>query len=119
MSLANAEAFVTLIRERLGRHPVLYGGRHLREACAGVERSVLADCPLWYARFAPEPKGVPPLWPRWTLWQYTDGASGPEPHEVDGIGPATATFQRNGSRVFRALAVLNAAPTSPPKSRDP
>ncbi len=87
MALVEAEAFVTLVRRRIGRLPVLYGGRRLREACAGVERSVLAKCPLWYARFAPEPKGVPPLWPRWTLWQYTDGASGPAPHEVDGVGP--------------------------------
>ena len=87
MGLAEAEAFVALVRERTGRLPALYGGRHLREACAGVTRSILSGCPLWYARFAPEPKGVPPLWPAWTLWQYTDGASGPEPHEVDGVGP--------------------------------
>ncbi|MDR4308398.1 glycoside hydrolase family 25 protein [Chelatococcus sambhunathii] len=87
MPLAEAEEFVTLIEARLGRPPVIYGGRHLRERLVGVERSALSRCPLWYARFAPEPKGVPPLWDRWTFWQYTDGASGPEPHEVAGIGP--------------------------------
>ncbi|WP_020179978.1 glycoside hydrolase family 25 protein [Methylopila sp. M107] len=87
MTLSEAEAFVALVRDRTGRLPAIYGGRHLREACAGVARSILSDCPLWYARVAPEPKGIPDLWPRWTLWQYTDGASGPEPHAVDGIGP--------------------------------
>lgn len=86
MGREDAEAFVLLMRAATGRLPVLYGGRHLRETMAGVERSILADCPLWYARFAPEPKGVPALWERWTLWQYTDGASGPEPHAVDGVG---------------------------------
>jgi len=29
---------------------------------------------------------VPPNWPTWTMWQYTDGGLGPEPHTVDGIG---------------------------------
>lgn len=87
MDLAGAERFVAMVRERTGRAPVLYGGRHLRETLSGVEASPLGRCPLWYARFAPEPKGVPPLWENWTFWQYTDGASGPEPHGVDGIGP--------------------------------
>ena len=29
---------------------------------------------------------VPPAWTTWTMWQYTDGAIGPEPHSVEGIG---------------------------------
>ena len=29
---------------------------------------------------------VPPNWPTWTMWQYTDGGIGPEPHPVNGIG---------------------------------
>jgi GH25 family lysozyme M1 (1,4-beta-N-acetylmuramidase) len=28
----------------------------------------------------------PTAWSTWTMWQYTDGAIGPEPHVVDGIG---------------------------------
>lgn len=87
MSLAQAEAFVALVAARLGRRPVLYGGRMLRETLQGVERSPLSRCPLWYARFADAPAGVPSLWARWTLWQHTDGAVGPEPRSVDGIGP--------------------------------
>ena len=87
MSLEQAEAFADLVERRLGRPPVLYGGRHLRETLTGVERSTLSRCPLWYARFAEAPVGVPALWERWTLWQHTDGRSGAEPREVDGIGP--------------------------------
>lgn len=86
MSLEQAEGFVALVERRLGRAPVLYGGRVLRETLADVEASPLARRPLWYARFADEPRGVPRLWPRWTLWQYTDGASGPEPRTVAGLG---------------------------------
>lgn len=87
MTLGEAERFVELVLEATGRAPMLYGGRLLRETLAGVESSILSRCPLWYARFAPEPVGVPALWDRWTFWQYTDGQNGPEPHEVDGIGP--------------------------------
>jgi lysozyme len=58
-----------------------------RRATATAAAAVLARCPLWYARYAPAPIGIPALWPRWTLWQYTDGKAGPEPHEVPGLGP--------------------------------
>ena len=87
MSLAQAEDFVEQVERRIGRAPVLYGGRHLREALGVTAASPLARCSLWYARFADAPRGVPALWPRWTFWQYTDGASGPEPRTVDGLGP--------------------------------
>jgi len=29
---------------------------------------------------------VPVNWEKWTLWQYTDGGLGPDPHSVDGVG---------------------------------
>ena len=102
MTLGQAEAFVALVRERTGRLPVVYGGGHLRETLAGVERSSLADCPLWYARFAPEPKGVPAIWGRWTFWQYTDGSSGPEPHAVDGLGAVDRNLFDGSDAEFRA-----------------
>ena len=36
-------------------------------------------------QYGPKPL-IPVIWPKWTLWQYTDGAAGPDPHEVDGVG---------------------------------
>jgi len=29
---------------------------------------------------------VPQNWKTWTLWQYTDGALGPEPKAIAGVG---------------------------------
>jgi lysozyme len=78
--------FVTLIHARLGRWPVLYGGRLLARAAAEPDAALLALCPLWLARYGETPPDVPPPWSRWTLWQYTDGIDGPEPREVPGIG---------------------------------
>ncbi|MGA0533508.1 glycoside hydrolase family 25 protein [Hansschlegelia sp. KR7-227] len=86
MDLDDMVGFATGVRAAIGRLPVIYGGRRLREATAGIEASILSDCPLWYARFADRPYEVPALWKDWTFWQYTDGAAGPEPHEVPGIG---------------------------------
>lgn len=72
--------FVKLIYQEKERYPVVYGGHLLREAVKDVTDSILSNCPLWYARFANAPYGIPSLWQRWTLWQYTDGNAGPEPH---------------------------------------
>lgn len=82
MSPAQLVAFIELIHERLDRFPVLYGGSFLAEAAAGLASPLLARCPLWQAGYAEAPPRG-----RWTLWQYTDGTSGPEPRKVDGIGP--------------------------------
>ena len=78
--------FVTLIHDRLGRWPLLYGGRLLALAAAATDSAILARCPLWLARYGEVPPDAPPPWTRWTLWQYTDGADGPEPRTAPGIG---------------------------------
>jgi len=90
MSLGQAEAFVQGVFDRTGRYPGLYGGYALRMAIEqGGEvpryRSILSRCWLWVAEYADSPT-VPALWRNWTLWQYTDGTQGPEPHTVPGVG---------------------------------
>lgn len=86
MTLPQAREFVELLHARLGRYPVLYGGSLLRESLGAAHDPLLARCPLWYARYAGTPAGIPPTWSTYTLWQYTDGNAGPPPHQVDGIG---------------------------------
>jgi lysozyme len=80
-------AFVKAIKDALGRYPLVYGGSLLREATAGKQDDpVLKNCPLWYARYSNSPIGLPDPWKDWTLWQYTDGNFGQDPHMVTGIG---------------------------------
>jgi lysozyme len=87
MTIAQAREFVTLIRDETGRFPVIYGGHTLREGVGNEPDSILANCPLWYARYRATAIGIPrQIWPTYTLWQYTDGNVGPDPHSVDGIG---------------------------------
>ena len=77
-----ATDFVNAIQGSQGRLPILYTGMAMQGKIPN-----LPDCPLWWARYAAQPAGIPETWPTWTLWQYTDGTNGNQPHTVDGIGP--------------------------------
>jgi lysozyme len=85
MTLEEARAFVTHIHEATGRWPGIYGGSLLKELLGTHKDPVLANCWLWLSQYGPTAV-VPATWHAWTMWQYTDGALGPQPHEVPGIG---------------------------------
>lgn len=90
MSLEEAEHFVHHVYAVTGRYPGLYSGHTIKEAFtkAGIthpDQTELSKCWFWIAQYSQAPL-VPKVWQKWTLWQYTDGAAGPEPHTVDGIG---------------------------------
>lgn len=89
MTLDQARHFVQMIRDETGRWPVIYGGHLLRESVGHNPDPVLRNCPLWYARYAPAPIGIPTqIWPTYALWQYTDGDVGPQPHDTPGVSGA-------------------------------
>lgn len=90
MSLIEAEEFVHHVYTSTGRYPGLYSGHTIKEALlsAGIthpEQTELSKCWLWISQYSPTPV-IPKVWSTWTMWQYTDGAAGLEPHQVDGIG---------------------------------
>jgi len=85
MSLDQARAFVTEVNAKLGRFPGLYSGNLIKEQLGNKTDPILAQCFFWLAQYGPNAV-VPPNWPTWTLWQYTDGNLGPQPHTVPGIG---------------------------------
>ena len=87
MTLDQAKAFVTRINEVTGKFPGFYSGSLIKEQLGNKPADpVLAQCFLWLAQYGPAPKNIPQTWPTWTLWQYTDGVLGPQPHSVAGIG---------------------------------
>jgi lysozyme len=85
MDLIEAQAFVTHVQQATGRCPGLYGGQYLKELLGSSADPVLSNCWLWLAQYGPTAV-LPPGWDVWTMWQYTDGALGPEPHEIPGFG---------------------------------
>lgn len=90
MTIEQAQEFVSLVKDRTGRWPMIYGGSLLRSSIAHHSPDdILKNCPLWYARYRNKPVGIPiDTWPTFTLWQYSDGEHGPEPHKVEGMGRA-------------------------------
>ncbi|HRH43623.1 MAG TPA: glycoside hydrolase family 25 protein [Pyrinomonadaceae bacterium] len=89
MTLAEAEQFVTLIHAQTGRYPGLYSGASfLRERLGNRQPAdtILSECFLWIAKYSSGLPTVPPAFPRFTFWQYTDGNNGDQPHQVPGIG---------------------------------
>ena len=85
MTLEEARAFVTHINQSVGRFPGLYAGHYLKDLLGTGTDPVLANCWFWLSQYGPTPV-VPVNWETWSMWQYTDGAAGPEPHEVPGLG---------------------------------
>jgi lysozyme len=85
MSLQDARAFVTHVNQVTGRFPGLYSGSYIKELLGSGKDPVLAQCWLWLAEYG-STAVVPANWSTWTMWQYTDGAVGPQPHAVAGIG---------------------------------
>jgi lysozyme len=85
MTLEEARAFIVHVEAETGVYPGLYSGHYVKQLLAGGSDPLLAKCWLWLAQYGPTPV-VPPNWKTWTMWQYTDGAAGPGPHEVDGVG---------------------------------
>ena len=85
MTLEEARAFVTHVMEATGRWPGLYSGHYIKELLGTSVDPVLRNCWFWLSQYG-STAVVPPNWPTWTMWQYTDGGLGPEPHTVEGIG---------------------------------
>jgi GH25 family lysozyme M1 (1,4-beta-N-acetylmuramidase) len=102
MSLGDARAFVTQVNAVTGRYPGLYSGSYIKEQLGSASDPVLAQCWLWLAEYGPTPI-VPANWPTWTMWQYTDGAYGPEPHIVPGVGRCDRDMFNGGEDQLQRL----------------
>jgi lysozyme len=85
MSLEEARAFVTHVKDKTGTWPGFYSGHFIKQLLGTSSDPVLANCWFWLAQYGPTAV-VPPNWKAWTMWQYTDGAFGPTPHSVKGVG---------------------------------
>jgi len=101
MSLSQARDFVGIFQSKTGRYPVLYGGSYLKEKLGNNPDPLLSKCALWIAQYGPVAV-IPPVWPRYTFWQYTDGNDGPQPHLVAGIGKCDRNQFDGTEAEFRA-----------------
>lgn len=91
LSLAQAESFVSTVRAQAGRWPVLYANYSWLMDAGVAHGSVLAQCPLWVARYNAVLGPLPLPWTDWALWQWTEHGS------VPGSGGDTDKDRYNGS----------------------
>jgi lysozyme len=69
---------------------------------------------LWYDEYPPVPHDLPRQqlpdgWGDWTLWQYTDGKSGPEPRAAGTVGNFDRSVFKGTAEELRAAWPLNGA----------
>ncbi len=102
MTLQQARDFVTQVDKVTGRFPGFYSGSYIKQLLGSAKDPVLAQCWLWLPQYGPTPV-VPANWPTWTMWQYTDGTSGPQPHSVAGIGNCDRDKFNGAEDQLRAL----------------
>jgi GH25 family lysozyme M1 (1,4-beta-N-acetylmuramidase) len=84
MTVDQMQEFLSLLGEKLGRKPVLYGGGLLKGALGSRKDQFLGSHRLWLAQYGDHP-AVQPSWSNFWLWQYTDGEDGPDMKTVTGI----------------------------------
>jgi lysozyme len=111
MSLDDARAFVTRVQGATGRWPGLYSGSYVKQLLGSAQDPVLANCWFWLAQYGTSAV-VPANWPTWTMWQYTDGDAGPQPHSVPGVGNCDRDQFNGDESRLRALWNVGPAPGS-------
>ncbi len=112
MTVAQARDFVTAVHDQTGVWPGLYAGSYLKEQLNGKADPVLSNCWLWLAQYGSTPQS-PVGWSEWTLWQYTDGKSGSEPHTAPGIGACDRDTFNGDAAAFDAFWARNALSALP------
>jgi len=105
MTLEEARAFVTHVQAATGRWPGLYSGHYIKDLLGSSQDPVLANCWFWLAQYGPTPV-VPANWQTWTMWQYTDGAQGPDPHSVPGAGRCDRDMFIGDEAALRGLWIV-------------
>ena len=86
MTLVQAQEFLTLINQKLGRKAVIYGGGLLKTRLGSTANPFFGSHRLWLAHYNPNPV-CQKSWNRYWLWQYTDNTknSSLQPSSIPGI----------------------------------
>jgi lysozyme len=111
MSLSAVKEWMAEVEQQLGREGqcVLYSGNTAKEALGSKIDPWLGKRRLWLCQYGPEPKWQT-SWDSFWLWQFTDGIVGPEPHEINGIGPCDINSYDHGvEQLVAEWATGNAA----------
>src|SRR5215831_18957190 len=113
MSLDNVKKWVAAVEGQLDRagQCVIYGGNTIKEK--GKGDSFLTSRRLWLCQYGSTPS-LPDGYHDYWLWQFTDGAYGPSPHSINGIGPCDINSYKNSANQLVAEWASGKAQPEPP-----
>lgn len=97
MSLSQAKEFMQRVDDRVGENRcVLYSGNTAKEALGNSVDAFMGAHRLWLAQYSSTPSWQR-SWQNFWIWQYSDGANGPQPHNCPGCQNPTDTNSWSGS----------------------
>jgi uncharacterized protein with LGFP repeats/GH25 family lysozyme M1 (1,4-beta-N-acetylmuramidase) len=62
--------FANVMRDRIGRYPVMYTTRGWWRSCTGNDPGLASKLPLWIAGYNGNPANLPNGWANYAIWQY-------------------------------------------------
>lgn len=84
MTLDQAQQFLQLVEQQLGRKAVLYSGSLIKQDLGSTVNAYFGSHRLWLADYSSTPS-VQASWSTYWLWQYTDGSVDLTPNSIAGI----------------------------------
>jgi len=115
MSLDDAENWILAVEDNLKRPQqcVLYSGNRIKETLGDQQSEFWGARRLWIAQYGTSVT-IPAAWKTYWLWQYTDGSSGPEPHDAAGCGACDMNaYQGNDTQLLAEWSGGGEQPTPP------
>jgi lysozyme len=87
VSVPAAREFVGIMKDKIGRWPVVYSYAAMLIEMLGTKKPdpVLANCKLWVAAYNNHPVWPTQIWSVPFLWQFTGDGNGNGPHQIPGI----------------------------------
>jgi uncharacterized protein with LGFP repeats/GH25 family lysozyme M1 (1,4-beta-N-acetylmuramidase) len=102
--------FSNTVHARTGRYPVIYTSTYWWNQCTGSNASFGSKNPLFIARYASTPGGMPAGWGFQSIWQYSDHGTFPGDQDV---------FNGSLAQLKTFAGVAQGSATKPPVSTPP
>lgn len=120
MEVDDCKTWITEVERALRREGecVLYSGNTCKEQLGDEVDTFFGSRRLWLAQYASTPTWQR-SWDTYFCWQFTDGVYGPEPHEIDGVGPCDINSYQGTAAQLRAEWASGSADGPPVPPPDP
>lgn len=114
MTAAEAQEFINYVEAVIGvNRMVVYSGNTAKEALGSATNGFFGRRRLWLAQYGSTPV-VQASWQSAWLWQYSDGVSGPQPHNCPGVADSCDTDSWTGTDAELVAQWAGTPPPPPP-----